>query len=64
MTTAPKKPSYAALLRKIDRLETALQVAHHEQQKARAAYTDTLTELVVLECRVKQAVALLQGEDA
>lgn len=59
-----RKPSYNALLRKIERLEALVQEAHHEQQKARHAYTDQLHELVDLKMRNEQAQRLLSGQDA
>ena len=59
-----RKPSYNALLRKIERLEALVQKARHEQQKARHAYMDQLHELVDLKMRNEQAQRLLSGQDA
>lgn len=58
-----KRPSYNALLRKIERLEAAMQSAHIEQQLARQAASEYLRQMVEWKCRVKQAIAILNGED-
>lgn len=59
-----KKPSYNALLRKIERLEAALEVEKAESEKAFRIYADNLSELVDLKMRAEQAMRLLSGEDA
>jgi putative hemolysin len=62
--TDPKKPTYAALLRKIERLEKLVQEMHAEQQRARSHVYDLMTEKVDYKMRAEQAVRLLTGEDA
>lgn len=60
---ADKKPTVAALLRKIERLTEQVRVLHVERQDAVRNYGDILAELVELKMRRDQAVRLLQGED-
>jgi putative hemolysin len=62
--TTPKKPTYAALLRKIERLEKLVQEMHAEQQRARSHVYDLMAENVDYKMRAEQAVRLLTGEDA
>ena len=58
-----KKPSYNALRRKCERLEAALKKATDDGARDRRVYYDLLGDKVDLEMRVKQAIAILNGED-
>lgn len=60
---ADKKPTVAALLRKIERLTEQVRVLHVERQNAVRNYCEILQEVVELKARRDQAVRLLQGED-
>lgn len=61
MTT---KPSYNALLRKIERLEAELAALRTDRDELFRHYADSLGERVDLKMRVEQAQRLLSGEDA
>jgi len=58
-----KKPTVAALQRKIERLTNQVRVLHDERQRAVRNYGDILAEVCDLKSRAEQAVRLLQGED-
>lgn len=58
-----KKPTVAALQRKIDRLTLQVRTLHEERQRAMRNYGDILAEVVELKARADQAIRLLQGED-
>lgn len=60
----PKKPTYSALLRKIERLERLVQEMHEEQQRSRRHVYELMAEKVDYKTRAEQAVRLLTGEDA
>lgn len=59
-----QKPSYNALLRKIERLEAELAETRADRDKAFKRYADGLGDRVDLKMRVEQAMRLLSGEDA
>lgn len=59
-----QKPSYNALLRKIERLEAKLAETMADRDKLFRHYADSLGECVDLKMRVEQAQRLLSGEDA
>ena len=59
-----QKPSYAALLRKIERLEAKLAALQADRDKVFRIYTDCIGQRVDLKMRVEQAMRLLAGEDA
>jgi hypothetical protein len=59
-----QKPSYAALLRKIELLEAKLAALQADRDKVFRHYGDCLGECVDLKMRVEQAMRLLAGEDA
>jgi len=59
-----QKPSYAALLRKIEILEAKLAALQADRDKVFKHYADGLGERVDLKMRVEQAMRLLSGEDA
>jgi hypothetical protein len=59
-----QKPSYAALLRKIERLEAELAETRADRDKVFRHYADCLSERAQLKMRVEQAQRLLAGEDA
>ena len=58
-----KKPTVAALQRKIERLEALIDELQKERDMAWRGYGTTLGHQVDLRIRVQQAVRLLQGED-
>lgn len=58
-----KKPTVAALQRKIERLTLQVRTLHEERQRAMRNYGDILAEVVELKARADQAIRLLQGED-
>ena len=59
-----QKPSYNALVRKIERLEAELAETRADRDKVFRHYGDCLGECVDLKMRVEQAQRLLAGEDA
>ena len=59
-----QKPTYNALLRKIERLEAKLAALQADRAKVFRIYADCLGECVDLKMRVDQAQRLLAGEDA
>lgn len=59
-----KKPTIAALQRKIERLEATIEALQEQGRKAWDGYGDALHREVDMKLRARQAIRLLQGEDA
>lgn len=59
----PKKPTIAALQRKIERLQAQVEQLKAAHDQAMRHYGDMLAESVDWQMRNQQAVRLLQGED-
>ena len=58
-----KKPTVAALQRKIERLEAHIAALEAQRQHSESVTTGQMWRMVEAECRIAQAVRLLQGED-
>lgn len=58
-----KKPTVAALQRKIERLEAQIAALEAKRQHSESVTTSQMWRMVEAECRIAQAVRLLQGED-
>ncbi len=59
----PRKPSYNALLRKIERLEAQVVALTEQLEMERNIHYGDLRARVDLKVRAEQAVRLLQGAD-
>ena len=60
MTT---KPTYAQLQRKVEMLEAKLLELRTASDARQSIYNDRIYDVVELKIRVKQAMAILQGEE-
>jgi len=59
-----KKPTIASLNRKVERLEARISVLEHEIARHQEIYRERLYYVVDAELRIKQATAILMGDDA
>ena len=59
-----KKPTIAILKRKVERLEARIAVLEHEIDRHQVIYRERLYYVVDAELRIKQAMAILIGDEA
>jgi len=62
MTTA-KKPTVAALQRKIERLEAQIEAMREMDRRTGAVYSSMLGDITDHRVRAQQAIRILSGED-